>query len=192
MIVELLNTVAKNPVDIIFGSSLLAFTGISVQHLLTFKSTASRTSRLSGLAYALKSSAVGFITLVAVAILFGAPVTKKHRKLGETLATALWITAIGVYPGGLALYGAGLKWHDASRLWIMRSGLARHKKAVLRTAQLRIMFAVGGAWLGAFFLPLDWTVAWKLYPVPIFFGAFVGAYSAAIASTTLALFFGFA
>ncbi|KAI9333872.1 hypothetical protein BDR26DRAFT_867903 [Obelidium mucronatum] len=64
----------------------------------------------------------------------------------------------------------------------------RTGSVTVRRHQYRIITTISGAWIGSFCLPLDWNVAWKLYPIPIVIGSFVGFLVGVFCSELLLLF----
>ncbi|XP_041970481.1 glycosylphosphatidylinositol anchor biosynthesis protein 11 [Aricia agestis] len=97
-------------------------------------------------------------------ILFGAPFLDNHE---ETLMLSSLLTLLTVFP---LIAHAGIE--PAMQLLFGVKNYTRD--TVVCMLVNNALWAVGGAWLGAVVIPLDWNKPWQQWPVPCYLGALCG------------------
>lgn len=110
--------------------------------------------------------------IAVILVLFGAPVSILQQ---ETILASFHITILAVQP---MISELGLE----SGAWFQALGLQFPWTDVYAGA----LGTVGGAWLGAVPIALDWDRPWQTWPITII----IGAYSGCIAGTLFGFFYG--
>ncbi|KAJ3290874.1 hypothetical protein HDU79_002890 [Rhizoclosmatium sp. JEL0117] len=174
---SLLAIISADPVGVLSKSSVFSFIAFAVFHGLNPGKRATQTSILSDFIFGIKSSTLGFVALYVLAVLFGAPLTKKTER---TFWTVLWIVSLSVFPISLRIHAAGQNWNHVFRIF--------HKSnSSVVVCQYQLLGTLIGAWVGCFCLPLDWNVQWKLYPIPVAIGAVFGTIGGILVGQGLSL-----
>ncbi|ORY39006.1 hypothetical protein BCR33DRAFT_720275 [Rhizoclosmatium globosum] len=174
---SLLTIISADPVGVLSKASVFSFIAFAVFNGLNPGKRAMQTSILSDFIFGIKSSTLGFVALYVLAVLFGAPLTKKTER---TFWTVLWIVSLSVFPISLRIHAAGQNWNHVFRIF--------HKSnSSVVVYQYQLLGTLIGAWVGCFCLPLDWNVQWKLYPIPVAIGAVFGTIGGILVGQGLSL-----
>ena len=106
---------------------------------------------------------LAWLVLLYITVCFGAPVTSAWR---ETGTFCLLLVLLTVYP---CLLVEGPSLATLQRVYTTHPGLA--SQTTLQTLHCNALYTVGGAWLGAVPLPLDWDRDWQVWPISCCLGA---------------------
>ncbi|CAG4914605.1 unnamed protein product [Colias eurytheme] len=107
-------------------------------------------------------------------ILFGAPVLDNHE---GTLMLSTLLTLLTVFP---LVAHTGVE----TAVQLLFGVKSFSKDTIVAMLVNNALLTVGGAWLGAVVIPLDWNTPWQQWPIPCYLGA-IGGYVLANVMTVL-------
>lgn len=106
---------------------------------------------------------VMFSFFIAI-ILFGAPVMDCHE---ETLMLSALLTLLSMFP---LIAHSGV----VTSMPLLFGVKSYSKDTIVEMLVNNAILTVGGAWLGAVVIPLDWNAPWQQWPIPCYLGAVGG------------------
>ncbi|KAJ3234895.1 hypothetical protein HDU81_001038 [Chytriomyces hyalinus] len=170
-----LDVISIDPIGNMAKATAISIIVHSAMHLASGpkKSTKVQTSHIHEFLTAFKISAIGIVALYSLAVLFGAPFL---RNVEKTVWLVLLMVSLSVFPAGLAIGAKTASVQEIANVF------GRKSSRVASLMQTRILFTLLGAWIGSIFLPMDWNVKWKFYPIPVAVGATIGALAGGAAS----------